>query len=367
MGKKQDDPQREAELAKVVEWVRGRFAFDDVPRFDDVVNYAHNVFGFKTLKKNVIVRALRLLDVYSMNSRQQRARLRTKKNRPIIINDIGFLHADIGFFSVTSEYATPPTFRAGFLVAKDICTRFTYVYILKGNRQADEMVNGFENIFEKFRMQNNGQRVLSVGFDKERSVMSNKVQDFFRSNHVSFHPFEFTASKSKLAEGTIRLIREKIARLQVFSKKIQWWNLIDSAVRILNSEKIWVDNIQLSFAPRDINTSNLEEFLTERETADPSYHFSQFEICKKFVDFAYKVGDFVRVKLITTSSQVLGTKRSAVTLDETLFRIVEQLAYPTRRLTIGKAYRCKFVDHPNKRPEVFDQDELAAAVGPSAV
>jgi len=362
---KLDDPQREAELDKVVEWVKGRFAMNDVPRFDDVVNYAHNVFGFVNLKKNIIVKALRLLDVYADNSRQQRARLRTKKNRPIIINDTGFLHADIGFFSVTSEYATPPTFRAGFLVAKDICSRFTYVHILKGNRQAAEMEKAFEDIFEKFRQQNNGQRVLSVGFDKERSIMSNQMQDFFKSNHVSFHPFELTASKSKLAEGTIRLIREKIARLQVFSKKIQWWNLIDSAVEILNSEKIMVDNVRLSFAPKDINSSNLEDFLAERESADPSYHFSQFEICKKFVDFAFKVGDFVRAKLITTSSQVLGTKRSAVTLDKTVFKIVAQIAYVTRRLTVGKAYRCKFVDRPNKRPEVFDQDELALALEPS--
>jgi len=360
-GKDRHQPQevKNKELDAIVEWVEERLRVNDVPRFDDVVYYAHAILGFKNLTKRQIVKRLRILEVYQMNSRQQRERHRYKKYRPILVNDIGYLHCDIGFFAVTSEYPTPEKYRAGFLVAKDVCSRFVYVYILNGNRKAPEIVKGFSDIFRQFQKQNDSQKVLGVSFDRERSVMSHQVQDFFKENNVAFHAFEMTASKSKLAEGAIRLIREKIAKLQVFSVKIQWWNLIYSAVSILNAQKIVVDNVRLSYSPREINKYNLDDFLGQLDRAAPAYFFSHFDIPTALVHFEFNIGDVVRPKLIVTSAEVLGKKRSAVTLENVRFKVVAQIPFVTRRMTIGKAYRCRYVDHPQKKPEIFDEWDLA--------
>jgi len=192
------------QLEQVMEWVEHRLASGDVPRFNDVVYYAHADLGFKKLTRKVIVNRLRLNPVYMMSARQQRKPRRSGRHRPIICNSIGNLHADIGFFSVQRGYETPKKYRSGFLVAKDIFTKFVFVHILPFDRTAKTMINAFEDIFKQFRAQYPGRKVTNISFDREKSVSSNLVKQFFESKNVSFHTFEKSASKSKLAEGKLK-------------------------------------------------------------------------------------------------------------------------------------------------------------------
>jgi hypothetical protein len=62
-----------------------------------------------------------------MNSSQAQQRLRTDKNRPIVVNNLGNLHCDIGFHSIDKEYEMLVTYRSGFLVCKDILSQFICV------------------------------------------------------------------------------------------------------------------------------------------------------------------------------------------------------------------------------------------------
>jgi hypothetical protein len=136
-----------------------------------------------------------------MNSSQAREPKRSNKHRPIIVNNLGALHCDIGFFPVTRDYETTVTYRSGFLVAKDVLSRMVYISILRGSRTAKDMIWAFRDIMRQFEQQNGGQKVQSISFDKERSVMGKEVQNFFKENNISFFAFSMTASKSKMAEG----------------------------------------------------------------------------------------------------------------------------------------------------------------------
>jgi hypothetical protein len=348
--------QREQQLQSLMGWVDERLRLGDVPRFSDVVEYAHRVLGFVHLSKSVIVQRLRLHPTYLMNSQQAREPKRSNKHRPIIINNLGALHCDIGFFPVTREYETPKMFRSGFLVAKDVLSRMVYVSILRGSRTADNMVWAFRDVMKQFELQNDGMRVQSISFDMEPSVMGHKVQNFFKENQLAFHAFSMTASKSKMAEGAIRLLRTAIARLRAQGTEKRWWHLIHRAADSLNSQPITIGGKRLDYAPRDVKPGNVEDLIKQLQKADPAYYWTQFAVAPQLVNFKFQVGDIVRPKLIVTSSAVLGIKRSEVSLEQAAYEIVKQLGYISKAKTLGIAYRCRSLT--DESIQVFNQDDI---------
>ena len=65
--------QRQRQLEVLMEWVTERISsFSDVPRVDDVVQYAFSVLGYKDLKRSEIAKRLRLHPAYLMSSSQKR-------------------------------------------------------------------------------------------------------------------------------------------------------------------------------------------------------------------------------------------------------------------------------------------------------
>ena len=359
------------ELDEVMEWVSERLASESgVPRVDDVVRHAYTVLGYRDLKRADIAKRLRLHPAYLMSSSQTRGKKRRKRYRPILANALGHLHGDLGFFAVRREYETPVTFRAGYLILKDVLSRFTYVTILQRSKSAESMVRAFQDVLEqhaRFFGTENGSssssgghhRILSIAFDQETSVMSKKVQDFLRDNHIAFHPFQYTASKSKMAEGAIKLVRKAMARLLWNQPKRRWWRLMDKVVAILNNQLIRVNNRTLPWRPVDINKRNLAQFRRALHKADPVRFFGQYELSSRHVRFKYPEGSIVRPKLIVTSSAVVGEKRSEVSLEADAFVVTRQLAYVNARFEVGRAYRC--TNRRTGQEEIFDQDDLAAS------
>ena len=359
------------ELDVVMEWVSERLASESgVPRVDDVVRHAYTVLGYRDLKRADIAKRLRLHPAYLMSSSQTRGKKRWKRYRPILANALGHLHGDLGFFAVRREYETPVTFRAGYLILKDVLSRFTYVTILQRTKSAESMVRAFQDVLEqhaRFFGPENGSssssgghhRILSIAFDQETSVMSKKVQDFLRDNHIAFHPFQYTASKSKMAEGAIKLVRKAMARLLWNQPKRRWWRLMDKVVAILNNQLIRVNNRTLPWRPVDVNKRNLAQFRRALHKADPVRFFGQYELSSRHVRFKYPEGSIVRPKLIVTSSAVVGEKRSEVSLEADAFVVTRQLAYVNARFEVGRAYRC--TNRRTGQEEIFDQDDLAAS------
>ena len=359
------------ELDEVMEWVSERLASESgVPRVDDVVRHAYTVLGYRDLKRADIAKRLRLHPAYLMSSSQTRGKNRWKRYRPILANALGHLHGDLGFFAVRREYETPVTFRAGYLILKDVLSRFTYVTILQRSKSAESMVRAFQDVLEqhaRFFGPENGSssssgghhRILSIAFDQETSVMSKKVQDFLRDNHIAFHPFQYTASKSKMAEGAIKLVRKAMARLLWNQPKRRWWRLMDKVVAILNNQLIRVNNRTLPWRPVDVNKRNLAQFRRALHKADPVRFFGQYELSSRHVRFKYPEGSIVRPKLIVTSSAVVGEKRSEVSLEADAFVVTRQLAYVNARFEVGRAYRC--TNRRTGQEEIFDQDDLAAS------
>ena len=363
----------ENELNILMTWVTEQIERGDVPKFSDVLDYAYRVLRFTKLKKFQITKRLRLHPAYLMNSSQARRKFKGGKSRPIIVNDLGHLHGDIGFYSVTRDYPTPIEMRSGFLICRDILSRYTYISVLKKNRTADSMIRGFKDIFKQFRLQNNGMMVKSIGFDLERSVMSHKVQAFFKERSISFHGFSNTNSKSKLAENGIKQIRNTIRRLSgnIKSKEIRWWHLIQPAVKALNNRPIEINkkHLMLSefsdhpfYTPNDVNANNLKDFISKIQKANTAFYWSQFEISPRGVQFKFQIGDFIRPKLIVISSEVIGTKRSEVTLSDEIFIVKKTFLYVSRTHSVEKAYLVKSV--VTGQTETFSEDEIAETVSP---
>lgn len=358
----QQSQERQKELDVLMEWVSERLAsFSDIPRVDDVVQYAYTTLGLTHLTRAAIAKRLRLHPVYNMTSRQQRAVRRAKRYRPIVTNSLGMLHGDIGFYPVVREYETPKKYQGGFLVLKDVLSRFLYVVLLNKTRTADSIISALktvlqmhENIFGK-----DGHKIKSIAFDRETSVMSKKVQAFLKDNAIQFHAFKFSSSKSKMAENAIRLIRTDMKRALKQNPGRRWWQMMDTIVNIQNNKPIRVNNKTLSWAPSKINEANVRFFIDDLYNAAPAHFFNQFELSPQVVrqPFKYPIGALVRPKLIVTSSAVIGQKRSEVSLEENLFFVTEHIPYINARLEVGLAYRC--TNKQTLEEEIFDEHDLA--------
>ena len=355
-----DKQLRQQELDILMEWVTDQHTLKRyVPRLSDVIQYAYASLGYRQLTPTAIARRLRLHPAYHMNSSQKRTSHRGKRYRPIIVNTLGTLHGDIGFFAVTRDYETPLRYRGGFLILKDVLSRYLYVAILNKNRNADSMIRAFQTVLDKHERQfgTEGHKIKSIAFDRETSVMSNKVQNFLRDNNIHFHPFKYSASKSKMAENAIRLIRTDMKRLVMSEPRQRWWNLMDDVVKSLNTKEIVINKKHLGWAPVDVNKKNLHRFRHDLEKADPAHYFSQFEIAPHQIKFKYPVGSVVRPKLIVTSSAVIGEKRSEINLEKDPFVILEHIAYVNAQLEAAPAYRC--INHHTREEEIFDESDLA--------
>ena len=342
-------------LVQLMDWVSGRLELKDVPRLQDVYEYAQsNKYG---LSKKQIAKALRMHEVYRINMPQQRMRSRSQHYRPILTNYLGQMHADLGYFSVTRDYETPKSFRHGFLVVKDILSRFMYVVILRHGKSAEAMVRAFEDVLRQHAFVHPDYPISSISFDRETSVLSNKVQSFFSHHGIAFHAFQMTSSKAKVAESSIKQIRTVMARLLRDSyPQGRWWNLLQSCANILNARPIVIDGKNTGFSPRDINSGNVEQFLARVVKAAPAFHFGQFEVSPTLVEFKFDVGTKVRAKLIVTSSDLIGKKRSQMNVTDEVYVIEKRIPFITRKMTLGKMYTCRDVE--TNKMETFDETDL---------
>ncbi len=361
--------QKTQQLDQIMLWVTQQVQGNDPPRFSDVIDYAHRVMHYTGLKSSEIRNALRLHPAYQMNASQSLKRKRWNKVRPIIVHILGCLHGDIGFFPITRDYETPISYRSGFLVCKDILSRFTYVSILKKSRDAESIKKALEDIFHQFKLKNPGLFVSSLAFDQETSVMGKQVQSFLRENNVSFHAFQNTSSKSKMAEGEIKIIRTTVRRLRS-NKEQRWWHLLQPAVDALNRQPIRVNNKYLRqangdfYTPSTVNRLNLTHFVSQLQKAVPAYFFNQFMINPELIHYKFKEGDFVRQKLIASSSAAIGEKRSDIALGNTVFQIKKRLAYVSKALTAEPLYIVTNIQN-SQDTEAFDEQEIALSLLPS--
>jgi hypothetical protein len=354
--------EEQRQLALLMEWVSARIEqAAHVPRLSDVVEHAGKMLGFRELSRRAISAALRQHPYYHMSSQQMKGPQRVGRHRPIVCNQLGVLHADIAFYTKQREFETPPRYQSGFLIAKDVLSRFVYLVILRGNRTAKEMERAFRVLLQQHQniYGSNGHKIVSVSFDRERSVMSNRVQSFFRDNSISFHGFEMSGSKSKMAENAIGLLRRTVARLMANHppEERKWWNFVSAGVASLNSLPLVIDGRQFPWTPADINKRTLPDFLQDLYRKVPVYYFAQFEIAPQLVQFIFSVGDIVRPKLLATSSALIGVKRSEENLKQDRFRIEELVPYVARNYSVGRAYRC--VNLKTRQVEVFDEWDLA--------
>jgi hypothetical protein len=338
-------------------WIDEQLRFNNVPRLVDVQMY---VLQQKIpLTKKQVSQVVRLHPQYNMNMPQQRGFGRAKMYRPVIVSELGHWHADIGFFSITREYETPITYRAGYLVAKDILSRKVYATPLLKNRTADNIIKAFKKLFIVHRRHYPNTPIRSIAFDQETSVRSKKVQAFLAAEGVRFHTFKMSSSKAKFAEGAIRQIREVTARLMKRgNKKDRWWNLLPNVIDILNNQQIIVDRKPLGYTPNQVTEETVSIFKRNLQKAVPAYFFAQFDIAPNLVSFKFQKGDLVKAKLIATSSDVLGNKRSEINLTQQSFVIEQMVPYVTRKMTVGKAYKCRNII--TNEIEIFQEDEIAS-------
>jgi hypothetical protein len=339
-------------------WLEERLRLGDVPRIVDIVRYAKEN-KIKVTRKAVVA-ALQLHPTYTFNMDQHVVKSRSNKNRPILGMSLGHLHADIGFFTKSREYETPPRYQSGYLVARDVVSRYVYIVILRGNRRAPAIISALEKILKVHR-EAFTHPIRSIGFDKETSVLSKAVQAFLKDNNITFAAFQHTSSKSKMAENAIKQIRTVMARLIRNSRNTErWWNLMPQVVRILNSREIYIDGKPTGFTPEKINSDNLEEFVQSVYKVSPALFFSQFSVDPRLVKFKFPVGSFVRAKLLVTSAAVIGEKRSATNLTLQSFGIVEHIPYIAKDLSLGRAYKCR--DLKSGDIEIFDEKDLVLTV-----
>jgi len=314
-----EEKEEAVQLESLMAWVTQRIGVaGHVPHLIDVIEQAYKGFGFSALTRCAISAALRHHPYYHLSSNQTKGARCRGRYRPIVCNQLGVLHTDIAFYPKSRDFETPKTFQSGFLIAKDVLSHFVYCVILRGNQTASEIERAFMVLLQQHegKFGSKGHKIVSISFDKEPSVMSKQVQTFFRRHFISFHGFEMTNSKSKMAENVIRLLQTTLARLMTSLAPAQqkWWLHIRQGVASLNSLALVIDGKHFDWSPADINKSNLVAFLRELHRKVPVYYFAQFEIAPQLIKFKFFVGSMVQPKLLATLAAQISVKRSMVNL-----------------------------------------------------
>ena len=132
--------------------------------------------------------------------------------------------------------------------------------------------------------------------------------------------------------------------------------MLPVVTNILNNQEIVVDHKPLGFTPLQVTKETVKTFKRKLFKAAPAYYAAQFDISPNLVTFKYNAGELVRAKLIATSSDLLGKKRSEVNLTEDVFVIETQVPYVTRNMKVGKGYKCR--NTVTNEVEVFQEDEI---------
>lgn len=349
---------KEEKREKLKEWLTDCVRYNNVPRMSEVMTYTKEILG-GGLSTRDVRNVMTVHPYFKMNLRQQRAEGRSKMYRPILATSMGHWHADIGYFATNKRYEMPVRYRAGFLVAKDVLSRYIYATPLLKSKSAESMIQAFQVLFEAHYARLPDVPIKSVSFDRETSVLSKKVQLFFSKENVSFHAFEMSASKAKFAEGAVRQIREKMAVLMRRNDpKDRWWTLLPVVLDVLNNQPVIVDGKKIgSYSPRDVNSNTVKDFVRQLHKKVPAYYYAQFDLAPGLVKFRYEIGSLVRAKLIVTSSEVVGNKRSETNLTGNVFVIEEKVPYVTRNMRVGVAYKCRDLENSEK-VEVFQEDEI---------
>lgn len=322
----------------LTQWINDQLHLGSVPRVTDVIDHcARNNIKLSNKKIRELVR---LHSSYHFNMHQQREPLASRKDRLIVTNSLGMLHLDLGFFPVVRAYETPKTFRYGFLAGRDVLSRYVYLELLEDRKTTKTLIRVFKRLLQKHR-ETHGHEIISFSFDKEAAVNSHDMRSFLKENNISLRLFENSSSKAKVAENLIRQVRTKVERLMRDDPKRRWWRLLPTIQHDLNSQEIILDGKKTGFAPREINKGNLGEFLKKVQKVQPSFLMAQFRIPPHMIKYKFKIGDYVRVKSLLASSQVIGIKRSQVNLGTQIFRVVDRQPYTTKDSSVRPNYRCK--------------------------
>lgn len=347
--------EREASLAQLNDWLNQQLRLGSVPRSRDILEHVKR--NKIRLRDGEVRKAVRLHPSYHYTSHQQREPRSSRKDRLILTNTLGMLHCDIGYFPVVREYETPKSFQYGFLVARDILSRYTYLELMEGKKSASNLIRVFGRILKHHSKAHPEYPVLSISFDKEPAIKSRAMKRFLDEKHIQRFLFQLSRSKSKMAENAIRLVRSKVERLMVDDSERRWWRLLPVVAQDLNSQEIIIEGKKTGFSPADITPSNLSAFLKKVHKGTPAYYIGQFRIPPPFVKFQFKVGDIVRAKSLLASSQVIGVKRSQVNLEPQTFRIVSLYPFTTKDLRARPGYRCKNTDYGDV--EIFAEQDIA--------
>lgn len=347
-------------MEKINQFIEENFKRGEVARVVDILDFAYR--NKLSVKKSQILKALKLNPIYTDNLHQERDKKRSGKQRPILTNSLGNLHADLGYYSIVREYSTPPTFQYGFFVAKDVLSRFIYVELMLGPKSADNLIKVLKRLLIQHKTHHPDYDIKSISFDKERAMMGKRVRAFLKEKNISFFYFELSATKAKVAENGIRLLRTDVQRLQNedLTGKARWWNLLPKAAASLNNKEIIIRGKHTGFRPVDINLSNVKSFIKIVHKLVPGYYFAQFNLPRQLVKYKFQIGDIVRPKIITSSAQVLGIKTSQVNLDINRFQILDQFPFISTDLSIKNSYKC--INLKTEEVDFFSEEDLALSL-----
>ena len=345
---------------KVTNWIRQELQKGFVPRKLDVLDYMR-VNNLKISGgRSKVGKLLRLMPEYHSTSHQQRRPLRTFKYRPIIVSDLGHLQADIGYFPLRRDYETPKTFQHGFLAVRDILSRYVYFIVLRGPKSKTNLVRVLERLISEHNLRHN-YPILSISFDQEPGMLSKTVQEFLKTNNIAFRVFDMSRNKAFMAEALIKQLRIDYERIRINSKE-KWWQILENKLQQnFNSKTIYIRGKSTGFAPKDITSDNVDQFLNALHRIAPAAKFAVFSINKKWVKFKFQLNDIVQPTVVATSSKALGEKSSQLSIRPEMYQIVKQLAILHQDNFIRPGYRCKNLQN-SKKFDVFDEQDLVLAL-----
>lgn len=180
---------------------------------------------------------------------------------------------------------------AYFLLAVDILSRFVWTVALR-TRTGKEMVNAFQQIFEK------GRQATNIRSDKGTEFVNKDVKQFLKKKGIHYFVTQ-NIVKASYAERAIKTIKSRIVRYMTHKQFHRWVDILPAITDSYN--KTYHRSIKRS--PSSVKNKDSVELWKLQYQSTPKTTKTKFQKLKYVASYKFKVGDLVRVSFIRRQFQ----------------------------------------------------------------
>ena len=296
------------------------------------------------ISENLVREALKENMAY-MTNLSYTDKLNPRRNyMPRRVYSLGHIQYDLAFFPKPT-----PKKIIGFFLFVDILSQKVYTTLLLNSKSARNCLISFKKFIKQYNNDYN-RNPSSLASDREPSLLSNIVRNYFSHKKVELLYFTNSKNHAFYAENKILAIKKLYGQLYNYnSAQKPMYKILDSLTQTLNNRRLSVNNKYTNFTPNKITYKNINRWLSFLNTHDYIRQFDTYMFRPDVYRFKFNKNDYVKIKSRALTEGPKSNKRSFSTLSQKIFIIKSKFLFLSRGGKLCPGYYLEAYTQPKKK------------------